>query len=309
MDRPKCRGLRWSECDDIHPAGSQPYPSPGVTVMFLVFSALMLMLWVAPLAVSRSAKKWLARAVASREQASARWFRWSVLALVLIGLQIALPLGLALGWEFFSAWLTHDGKPLVAIEGISPWPTEAIRVFTLLLCFYLVFRGWILLTYNLEEIAASFDSGVARQDMAKQQTSAETRQHRWRKLVQMFSMRFIVPLHRQAGDDHGMTSDAVDFWGRHIVQNRLLARLVRTGFGVAVAALLSSLLVWAVGETRFVPQRGELSGAVHEWLRIPALVMMYFLVFFVVDATVLCVRFVRGLLRLRRLHEYAANWP
>lgn len=309
MNRPSCRGLKWSQCEDIHPAGSRPYPSPGVPVMFLIFSGLMLLLWLPSLAVSRGANAWLGSVVASRDKPRARWWRWSALALFILVMQVALPLAMAIGWEPFAAWVTEGGKPMLAIEGISPWPTEALRIVALLLCFYLLVRGWLLLTYNLEEIAASFDSGVARQDMAEQQESAETRQRRWRKLVQMFSLRFIVPLHQEEGEDHGMTPDAVDFWGRHIVQNRLVARLVRTACAVLVAALLSGIIVAAVGETRFVPQRGDLSFQVHECLRVPALVMMYFLIFFVVDATVLCVRFVRGLLRLRRLHEYAANWP
>ena len=44
----------------------------------------------------------------------------------------------------------------------------------------------------------------------------------------------------------------------------------------------------ACGEPRFVPERGDaVARMAHEWLRLPALVTMYFLVFFVVDATVL----------------------
>jgi len=311
IDKDNCRVLAWAQCDDIHPAGSPLYPAPGVAVMFLIFSVLMLAVWVPPLIVSRGAKARLSDFVTGDEDSPARRVRWVRLALLVIVVQIALPLGMALGWESFAEWLTRGGKPLVAIEGISLWPTEALRVFTLLLCFYLLLRGWLMLTYNLEEIGRDFEADVAYADMIARQEKADRKQRRRWKLVQMFSMRFIPPLHRQrrTGDDHGMTPEAIDFWGRHIVQNRLMARLVRTGSCVVVAAVFSGLLIVAVGESRFVPQRGDLSFAVHELLRLPALVMMFFLVFFVVDATVLCVRFVRGLLRLRRLHEVAANWP
>ncbi|SCK56655.1 hypothetical protein VAR608DRAFT_5905 [Variovorax sp. HW608] len=308
-NRKGCRGVAWSECDDIHPAGSRAYPAPGVPVMFLIFMALMLLLWVPPLFVSEGARNRLTRTMASRDNLAARPRRWAVAVLILLVVQVALPLWMAVNWEPFAEWLTDGGKPMLAIEGISLWPTEAIRIFTLLLCFYLLYRGWATLNANLEEIAAHFDAGVARQELKTTQDRADRRLRAWRKLGQVFSMRFIPPLHEHTGDVAGMTPDAVDFWGRHIVQNRLLARLVRTASCVLIAAALSSLLILAIGEVRFVPQRGGMSLLVHESLRIPALLMMYFLVFFVVDATVLCVRFVRGLLRLRRLHEYAANWP
>ncbi len=309
MDRPKCRGRGWRECDDIHPAGSRLYPSPGVPLMFVVFSVLVLLLWVPPVMLSRGAKAWVKKVVATRQRPVDRWLRWGALAVVLLCLQVALPLGMARSWEPFAAWLTRDGKPMVAIEGISPWPTEAIRVFTLLLCFHLLHTGWVLLSDNLDEISEKFGAIKAREDLNEQQNRAEAKQSGWRKLLQMFSMRFIVPLHRQPGVDHGMKSEAVDFWGGYIVQNRLTARLVRTGACVVIAGLLSLLLILAVGDNRFVPRRGEFSLPVHEWLRIPAVLLMYFLVFFVVDATVLCVRFVRGLLDLRRLHDHAPNWP
>ena len=104
------------------------------------------------------------------------------------------------------------------VEGISLWPTEVIRVFTLLLCFYLLHAGWVLLSDNLDEIAEKFGAKKAHADMTKQQDRAEVNQGKLDKLLQMVSMRFIVPLHRQPGVDHGMKSEAVDFWGSYIVQ-------------------------------------------------------------------------------------------
>ncbi|MBB3176502.1 hypothetical protein [Variovorax sp. Sphag1AA] len=304
-----CRGMPWSECDNIHPPGSRAYPAPGVPVMFLIFVAAMLLAWVPPFLVSEGARNWLIRTMTSSDNLAARRRRWAVALLILLLVQLALPMWMAVNWEPFAAWLTEDGKPMLAIEGISLWPTEAIRIFTLLLCFYLLFRGWATLDANLEEIATDFDARAVRQEMTQTQDRVDRLQDAWRKFVQMFSMRFIPPLHKHTGNVGGMESEAVDFWGRHIVQNRLLARLVRTASCVLIAAVLSSLLVAAIGEIRFVPQRGPLSFWVHESLRVPALLMMYFLIFFVVDATVLCVRFVRGLLRLRQRQESAANWP
>jgi hypothetical protein len=59
----------------------------------------------------------------------------------------------------------------------------------------------------------------------------------------------------------------------------------------------------AIGSERLAPSRGGLSRTMHTALMYPTIVVMLFLIFFVADATLLCLCFVRGL----RLHRF--NWP
>jgi hypothetical protein len=182
-----------------------------------------------------------------------------------------------------------------------------------------------MLSHNLNEISREFGTGDAREVMTKAQEKVDKHIPLRDRFLRMISMGIVDPTSASASAaihtdvnvaELGLQPDAIDFWSQHIVQNRLSARLVRTTACVAIAALVSLFLAWAIGEYRFVPARGDLSEIVHDSLRIPTLLMIYFLIFFVVDATVLSVCFVRGLLRLRREKEErtekgveGTNWP
>jgi len=209
-----------------------------------------------------------------------------------------LPLLLAYYWEPFAIWLTHEGKPLVALEGISLWPTEAIRLVTLLLCAYLIFSGWAALTQNLDDILERFNLREMRKDLVNRQRKADRHLPRWLRFVNMFSLRLVLPPDMR----HGSPNEP--FWRRYIVQNRISARAMRTTACVLLAALASWCLAQALHSPWFVPQRGDLSLTVHQWLHSLMFVAMYFLLFFVVDATTFCVSFVRGLTASR-----VVNWP
>jgi hypothetical protein len=305
----RCGGMEWVRCLDIHPPGSPRYPTLSEPVLFLAFGIVVLLLW-APAIACRDARAAVVRFVTRRGHGVESWLRISGLALLLVLVQVAVPLWLARHWEPMAEWITRNGKPLVLLEGISPWPTEAIRVFALLLCLYLLYRGGQALKDNLDKIGEKFEAGIVRSDLMTEQREADRKQRWWRTLFQMFAIGFIPPTRPEATADYGMTVRALDFWSRYMVQDRLSARFARTTFCVLVAILASWLLAQAVDELRYVPQRGDLSYNVHEWLRIPAIVTMYFLVFFVADATVACVRFVHGLRGLRsHPDDGGANWP
>ncbi|CAN7456081.1 hypothetical protein LJR290_002970 [Variovorax sp. LjRoot290] len=298
-----CRGEGWTACEDVHPPASARYPMPREATLVLIASLLVLALWAPALFISLGARRFLGRFVARAPDGSALLARYAALAVLVVLLQLELPLWLAAHWQPFAEWLTREGKPLTAFEGISLWPTEAIRVLNLVLCLYLLFRGWGALTRNLDEITREFHLGRTRRELIAEQREAQARLRWWQKLAQVFSMRFVPAASRSKQAAHGMLAPALDFWKRYVAQNRLSARLLRTTAYVAAALPWSYLIVLAFDEERSVPYRGDLSLAVHDGLRIPSLVAMYFLVFFVVDATAFCVGFVRG------LREQAANWP
>ena len=125
----------------------------------------------------------------------------------------------------------------------------------------------------------------------------------WQRLASMLSVAFYRE--RPGLDAHyrEMTPAAVTFWKHYIVQNRSSARLRRTGLCMLLMIGLSLLITNALGDPPLAPQRGDWS----RWMQLatttPPALAVQFLIFFVVDATLLCVLFVRGL----RLHH--ANWP
>lgn len=299
----RCRAREWVRCDNIHPPASSRYPAMSWAVPSLISGLLVLALWARAVPFRRGARRLPGFATGRAVTGKAVLARLAGFTVVLLLLLVVLPAWLAEGWQLFAEQLTRDGKPLLLLEGISMWPTEAIRLLTLLLCIYLVCRGWMALTDSLDEITREFDLNPARKELIAEQLEAEAGMAWWRKIAQVFSMRFVPPSAGTSRAAPELPIEAIDFWRRYVVQDRLGARLLRTTTYAALALLLSWLVVQACGEERFVPQRGDLSRAVHEALRGPAVVAMCFLVFFVVDATSFCVSFVRGLRR------QTVSWP
>lgn len=299
--RTRCEGPGWRACGDIHPDRSPAYPELSRATLMLVLTLLILPLWLPPILLSRAVRQRLNRRLFHDATPRVRAMRWAGLALLLAFVHLALPLWFAARWDAFAGWLTRDGKPMVGLEGISIWPTEGLRLVTLLLCVYLIYAGWVALSQNLDDIIARFRLGRTRRELVAEQVELERHLPFWQRLANMFSLRFVQPV--GMGSSTGLSADSIDFWRRYIVQNRIGARATRTLACVVLALAVSWFLKEALHDVRFVPQRGQLSLAVHEWLHLLMFLAMYFLVFFVVDATTFCVGFVRGL----RVH--GANWP
>ncbi|HSI56275.1 MAG TPA: hypothetical protein VLA16_01880 [Ideonella sp.] len=319
-----CRDGELTRCKDIHPPGTPRYPRLSTLAAALAASGLILLLWWPPLALSRTLRRQMRRFAACGSSTPQRWGRRGMLAGVVLLLQVALPLWLAARWPRLAEWLTRDGKPISFNEGISIWPTEAIHLLTLLLCLYLVFRGWSMLARNLDEITLALRLGKTRRQLVAEQDWEDFGLPWWRRLCNMFGLR---PPVREAGPATvparppgtpaatplavptptpaatGMNESALAFWKAYIVQNRGSSRFVRSAACVLAALAFGYLLFHALGEPPGTPLRGPLSESVHSVLALSAVVVMNFLVFAVADATRLSVRFAR------RLRGQRANWP
>ena len=225
-------------------------------------------------------------------------------------------MALALAWPRFATWLTGngegsstaigDGKPISLTEGISIWPTEAIHLLTLLLCVYLVFRGWTALARNLDEISRALHLGTTRRRLVAAQLREDRKLAWWQRLVNIFSCRPPAPRHDAVAPvppDSRMSAAALAFWQIYIVQNRSSARFIRSLACVLVVLVFGWLVIQAFGEPHGAPMRGQVSADAHMLLAGGAVVVLNFLVFYVADATLFSVRFARD---LRALH---ANWP
>jgi len=297
--RPMCTGPTWEYCGGIHPPPSDLFPKLHASTLGFIALIIVLTLWIPVLASSKRARKCLYAGVVTNPDGK-RKALWCA-ALVLP--HIAIPLLVAEHWPAFATWLTSNGKPLVALEGISIWPTEAIRFVAFVLCLYLVLTGWLALTENLDRILGKFKLGLTRKKLEEDQAKAEKGLKWHAKLTNMFSPRSVLPQDVGDEDKYGMPRDVIDFWRRYVVQNRATARAVRTLAWAVIALLASAILLLAMRDGWYIPQRGPVSVILHRslhWLMIAA---MYFLVFFVVDATALCVKFVRDLQRRDQ------NWP
>lgn len=287
-------------CDQIHPPHSEPHPPTRPAVLALLFSALLAAVWMPAVAVSRALRRRLRRGLLVAGRSA--WHRRALLLAALLLLHVALPWAAARQWPAFADWLTANGKPMSLTEGISLWPTQAIHVFTLLLCLHLLFRGWTSLSRNLDDIALALHLGKTRRRLHAELAQEEAGLGPLQRLARLFDPHATYTVNGSRIDP-AMTPGAEVFWKRYIAQNRMPARLLRTSVCTVLLVGLGLLLRWLLVQDPGVPVRGALSAQVHFWLALTAVVAMTFLVFGVVDATWFCVRFVQQL----RLH--GANWP
>lgn len=308
-DRPEdgpapCNRRKLDECGAIHPRGTSPVPSVSFAGCFL--SAILVMLAIcAPVATClRSVKRRLRRFISGGgEREARRAVRASLLALAGIVLVVAPALLLAVKWPAIAQAITDDGKPLSFTEGISPWPTYAIRVATLVLCVYLVVRAWTTMTSNNDQIARDLRLGATRRHLREEVKDEQSRASAWQRLGAMLSVRFYRERPGVMGAGSSMTPTAIAFWKHYLVQNQAFARLLRTGLWMTLMIVLDFLVDSALGGESTAPLRGPLTRTMQTATILPTALAIQFLIFFVVDATLLSVLFMRGL----RLHH--ANWP
>lgn len=305
-ERRACRGSQLAACADIHPPGSPRYPHISPLVLSLLAGVLVLLVWLPPLALNRALQRRLRRFATHRGGPWPAWLRQAVLALLLMLLQLVLPVVLAHQWPGFADWLTRDGKPISFSEGISLWPTEAIHLLTLLLCLYLVFRGWTALTRNLDRLSLTLHLGQTRRRLVAEQAREDARLSLRCRLAHVFTLRgpsepdSSHPAALRAGR---MTAGRLALWRHFIVQNRTGSRFLRSLACTVLVLAVGLALHTGLAEPSGAPQRGPVSSSVHLLLAIAAIVLMNFLVFYVADATLICLRFVR------ELRPGRANWP
>jgi hypothetical protein len=298
-DDAPCFGSRWQTCDDIHPPGSERAPIPDATGRWFAW-LLLSTLWIPILLICLRRFDSVRRYVRGEGLLkSRRRRRHAFLAVLALLAFIAFPGLLASVWPAVAEAMTKGGKPLVFTEGVSTWPTEFIRLFTFLLGAYLLLRAWSGLVDNQHDIERKFFL-KDRADATRRAQAEGDATLTWRgRLVNMFRWSSVRP----DVDSNTIDPCVETIWRRHAVQNRLAARLVRTAAYVALTLAMTGIVYLAFREEPFVPQRGLLSLYVHKVLHYLMFPMLYFVVFFVVDATALCVSFVRY------LREKASLWP
>jgi hypothetical protein len=305
-----CRGRNWlsEKCTDIHPPGSNMAPPVSLWGRWLV-CALLLCLWVPFAVTSLGGVGSFIAALRPRRKLSkpARLARTATLWL----LQLAVvPLALALAWPVFADWLTRGGKPLVFTEGISLWPTELIRLCVLLLGVFLLLQSWRKLATSQDSITSRFSLERERSDIEHDQAQAESHLSWSTRVANIFRLDDVAPQFLPAFRRSALPNEVSKIWQRHVVQSRPGARVVRAVTCVAVTLFLTVGITLALGEAplalgeaRFVPVRGLLSTTVHSALHVMVFLTFYMVVFFVLDAALLCTSFIH------LLREQHRMWP
>ncbi len=177
-----------------------------------------------------------------------------------------------------------DGEPFVVTDGISVWPTQVIRLLAFFVCGgFFLYSGWSLRT-NEAVLKRTFDLP----DLPK--TSSKG-----------LGLHRVIGIHRWGPYPSGTTT--IDqLWLDYLGLGRWQNRWVRYSLQAIVYLCLGMLLMQVFGLPH-TPCRGPACFSINIAVLLASVLGMILLIFFVVDATRLCRRFIKHLV------DETIEWP
>jgi hypothetical protein len=231
---------------------------------------------------------------------------------------VILVLALLLGYQMRRC-LTDNGagEPMFLFEGISVWPSVALRCLAIVISLSALAWGWRRLRINAREIQRDFCLPPYRYGLWHQ-LCVEWCGGRGEPLrarlgsFGFFLFRIFVPLapvvlsDREMQADHGQgghkTIWITRLWDEHCLCGSFGARLLRAALATWVFVTCTSVL-YAFWPMNILPIRGHSSEDFAMRIIVASYFAFYLLVFWVVDANFLLVRFIN------RLVPIQAIWP
>ncbi len=197
-------------------------------------------------------------------------------------------------------------EPLTFYEGISVWPTEALRLYAGILAIFLTYWAMLRMETNQVELTGWFfpkcrTLGLPEFDFNRQGVwTAIATNLRWGNLKRILACDL---LEGQTLDTPDARLNAEKFWRAYVFHSSLAASAIRTALAASVFMAFSMSLVWILGLPH-TPYRGNFSLiadriAVLGW----STPLLLVLTFHVVDATLLCKRFIAT------LSDRHTQWP
>ncbi|MGY1447423.1 hypothetical protein ACW582_09570 [Pseudomonas chlororaphis] len=235
---------------------------------------------------------------------------------------------LALLWMYqIRRALTDDGlgEPMFLFEGISAWPTVALRLLAVVISITALAWGWRTLRINSIEIEKAYhlDRYMSKLQMnlwglllRLVHREKGTTLQKWRAALGRCLFLILVPLsannrdwslHQRLitavlpyGADKRGIIFVTRFWKEHCVGGTFGARMLRALLATWIFIVATSAL-FVLWPMEGAPTRGDSSIWIWNWL-LPTLAFQL-LVFWVVDANRLLTRFIRN------LSKHYAIWP
>jgi hypothetical protein len=198
-------------------------------------------------------------------------------------------------WEPVAQFLTEygDGEPILILQGVSVWPTVALRFLGMILSLYFVGQALCSLHENLDEISTDLDLDPKPMPLWKQVIGIHL------DIITLY--KYIVDLFGHL--DKSKQPGIKQAWESYVAQERFWPRCVRVTFCTLVMfGFFIYVLVPMFGRP-MVPARGEMAFNLYKLTTRLDVFLMQFLTFFVFDATLFCLLFVN---KLRRGHP---EWP
>jgi hypothetical protein len=203
-----------------------------------------------------------------------------------------------IGALWFTCQIVHlptyaEEEPFSWSDGVSIWPTEALRLIAISLCLFFLIKACADSGRNIDELTQSFFPDVACQP--KDDGWRNALKGLWNDLNWMFH-----------GSKQGHPGEASALWMRYCRAHSCIPRMGRIAVElvVYVGLIVPLWLFMNDGEFRlFVPCRGEFTCKVDLVATIGSVWMLLILNVAVLDAVILCTRWVQEMPAGTRLTE------
>lgn len=204
-------------------------------------------------------------------------------------------------WKHAALWLTESGggEPIALSEGVSVWPTIAIRLLVIILCVRIVARASSRLDDNLTEIAKKL--GLDRPAEVIERASREGK-------LGFFNfgpwLDILTPK-KPTFDPRASENEPYDVatgWRGYVCAGRPSARHLRTAC-VSLFLLVMFGIMWRVYGDIVPPIRGDLARTIFELTLPIEFFAVAYAILYVCDSTILCLCFVND------LEYHSTVWP
>ena len=213
-------------------------------------------------------------------------------------------------------WQDHfdeNGEPFSLLGGISLWPTEIIRLSALVLSGAFIVKATYDFKRNDLELEKEFALVKASPDEAAVPVSGWVGEFPWRLagfIRELFSWKGLrdTLLISSMQANKGQSVNARALWNGYKVFGRAPHRCRRYLLGALCYTAIAALVTRAFGGP-FRPFRGQVCDVTDQVLMYLSVGALFVLLFFVVDATLLCRRFIKLLAARNTTYPEAALQP
>lgn len=195
------------------------------------------------------------------------------------------------------------GERISFLKGFSVWPCEALRLIALILSVFFLMKARIDLDRNEEQIIKDFFESDCRESEYKVKPWESLREWKrkkgsmlywkrddlkeaWKSLRKYWSEN--ISFYSWKQDQKGK---AQDLWTEYLKRGVWSCRVIRLIPTLLIYISLCFILVWTFGAPA-CPYRGQISRWADTIILVPTIFLMLVLIFFVVDATQLCAKFI-----------------
>lgn len=175
-----------------------------------------------------------------------------------------------------------DGEPFSILEGVSVWPATFIRLMAFVLAVRFLFIAHVRLQRNADSIGANY-FGNKESGELKQEAGEGVEKFLWRRAWRFVFLSEVKP---------AKLADAV--WRDYMNAESAVGKWIRITICVVIfgAFCLTVIGIWGMPN---LPARGETSHWINRILLFTVLLLFFYLLFLVVDASRNCATFINAI--------------